>query len=115
MVDFTPSSPTVGETYRATINASDYDYTVTGSQTIQQVVEALQPLMDADTDVTCVEDDTKITCTADTPGTAFTFVATIVDITNPVISEVTPVAATGNIDTPDYTFSSNEEGTISYG
>ena len=115
VVDFTPSSPTNGETYRATINSSDYDYTVTGSQTVQQVVEALQPLIDANAAVTCGEDDTKITCTAVTSGTAFTFAATIVDITNPVISQITPVAATGNDATPNYTFFSNEEGTISYG
>jgi len=44
--------------------------------------------MDANTDVTCTEDDIKVTCIADVAGTAFTYNATVVDITSPVVSEV---------------------------
>ena len=38
-----------------------------------------------------------------------------VDITNPVIAEVTAVKNNGNDPTPDFTFSSTEEGTVAYG
>ena len=115
VVDFIPILPTDGETYRATINGIDYDYTVVWNITIQQVVEALQPIMDANTDVTCTEDDVKVTCIADVAGTAFTYNATVVDITAPVVSEVTPVSPVlTNDTTPDYTFSSTETGSIIY-
>ncbi len=38
-----------------------------------------------------------------------------VDTTSPVVAEVTPVSTLTNDNTPDYTFSSDEAGTISYG
>ncbi len=70
---FTPSAPTAGETFRGTINGTNYDYTIVGTKTVQEVVEALQPLMNADVSVTCTEDNLKVTCTADAAGTAFTY------------------------------------------
>ena len=39
----------------------------------------------------------------------------IVDTTNPVIAEITAVKTSGNDTTPDFTFSSTEKGTASYG
>lgn len=85
VVEFTPDAPTDGLTYRATINGVDYDYTVIGTRTILEVVTALQPLMDANADVSCTQDGSKITCTANVPGTPFTHSATVVDITAPEI------------------------------
>ncbi|SMN01356.1 hypothetical protein SPONL_2000 [uncultured Candidatus Thioglobus sp.] len=74
VVDFTPTAASAaGVLYRMTINGTDYDYTSVGADTVQTIVEALQPLVDANSAVTCTEDDTKVTCTADTAGTAFTF------------------------------------------
>ena len=39
----------------------------------------------------------------------------VVDTTAPTLAEVTPVTASTNDTTPDYTFSSNEGGAITYG
>ena len=62
---------------------------------------------------------------ADNPGNAMTnFTPTSnlsasktinIDTTNPTVAEVTPVPAKVETDTPTYTFSSTEAGTISYG
>ena len=88
VVTFTPALPTDGLTYRASINGTDYyDYTVVGTKTVKEIVEALQPLMNANPSVTCTEDDSMITCTADVPGTPFTPSATVVDITAPDIDD----------------------------
>lgn len=85
---FTPATPTDGLTYRANINGTDYDYTVVGTKTVQEVVEALQPLMNAHPSVSCTEDDSKVTCTADVAGTPFaSYSATVVDITAPDIDD----------------------------
>jgi len=58
----------------------------------------------------------KITVT-DSDGNAATINVNsfTVDTTDPVIAEVAAVTANGNDPTPDYTFSSTEEGTVAYG
>ena len=76
---------------------------------------ALQLLMAADPATTCVDNTTKVTCTADVAGTPFSYGATVVDITAPTLSETTPVPASGSGSTPNYTFSSSEAGAITYG
>ena len=115
VVDFTPASPTKGETYRATINGTNYNYTVTSpSTTVADVTAALALLMDVNSAVTCADATTKITCTAEVAGTAFSYDATVVDITGPVISEVTPISSPTNDATPDYTFTTDEAGSITY-
>ena len=96
VVTFTPTVPTDGLTYRATINGTDYDYTVVGTPTIQDIVAALQPLMNAEPNTTCIHDGTKITCTADVAGTPFTFAADVVDITAPTITNITSTKADGS-------------------
>jgi len=90
VVDFVPATPTDGETYRATINGTDYDYTVVWTKTIENVVDWLQLLMDANGSVTCTEDNAKVICTADVAWTSFTFGSTVVDITAPIITIVNP-------------------------
>ncbi len=47
-------------------------------------------------------------------STGVTFTINIPDTTPPVLAEVTPVPALTNDTTPNYTFSSNEAGTITY-
>ncbi|MFZ2149735.1 MAG: peptidoglycan-binding protein [Minisyncoccia bacterium] len=88
VVTFTPASVTAGETFRVTINGTPYNYLATGGNTVQSVVEALAPLVDANADVACSEDDIKITCSASSAGTAFIYASTVVDITPPDISLV---------------------------
>ena len=114
VVEFIPTAPTVGETYSGSINSTTIAYTVTGSITIAQLVATLEPLLEADAATTCTEDGTKISCSANLAGTLFTYGATVVDITPPVIAQVTPVTTPTNDNTPNYTFSSTEAGTIGY-
>ncbi len=96
ITEFTPALPTIGETYRATINGINYDFTVVSTSSVQEIVEALEPIMEGNADTTCTEDDTKITCTANVAGTAFTHAATVVDITAPVVLSVDTSHADGS-------------------
>jgi hypothetical protein len=74
VVDFTPEEITAANTeYKITINSNDYSYLSTDSATIKTIVEDLQGKVNGDSAVTCTEDDTKITCTADVAGTLFTY------------------------------------------
>ncbi|MCK5211463.1 hypothetical protein KAJ89_02055 [Candidatus Parcubacteria bacterium] len=77
-VTFTPSSVTVNETFNAVINGTTYSFKATGN-TAQNVVEGLQPLMTANAAVTCTEDNVKVTCVADSAGTAFTYSVSITE------------------------------------
>lgn len=85
---FTPASPTNGETFSGSINGSIYHYTVTGSLSVAQVVTAFAPLIDANAAVVCTDNTTTVTCTAATPGTAFTYGANVVDITPPSATSI---------------------------
>ncbi len=116
VVTFTPSAPTAGETFRANINGTNYDYTVVGSKTVAQVVTAMATLMDAHANAVCTDNTTHITCTATPAGTAFTsYSASVVDITAPILSQTTAVTTPTSDNTPAYTFTTNEAGTITYG
>ena len=97
-VTFTPSNIVDGETFRATINGgSNLDYTVTGTESVQDVVEGIVTTMDLEPGVSCSEDDTKVICTANSAGTSFTFSATVVDITAPTVVITDDEAGTANI------------------
>ena len=89
VVTFTPASPTNGETFSGAINGTVYNYTVTGSLTVAQVVTAFAPLIDANAAVVCTDNTTHVTCTAATPGTSFTYGANVVDITPPTATSIT--------------------------
>ncbi len=115
IVDYTPNVVTVGYTYDAEINGAHYTYFVQSGDTAKEIVEALNPLMDANGAVTCTENDVAVTCTADTAGTAFIHSALAHDITGPVIVADTAVTTPTNDTTPDYKFFSTEAGTITYG
>lgn len=73
VVVFTPSSVVGGYDYVITINGTSYTSAQEGNPTVQTIVEALQPLVDANSVVSCTEDNTAITCTASSVGTAFTY------------------------------------------
>lgn len=96
VVDFTPLTPTQWETFRATINETNYDYTVVWTKTVAEVVTGLQVLMNAEWNTTCVDNSSKITCTADVPWTSFTYWASVVDITSPVFSSLTVTSNNAN-------------------
>jgi hypothetical protein len=66
--------------YTITINGTDYSYTHQDDDTTQQVIEAMKALVDANGAVSCTEDDESITCTADTPGTAFTYSTGVAEV-----------------------------------
>lgn len=78
IVAFTPTDIVDGYDYdfSVTINGTTYNH-LTNSSNVQSIVEALQPAVDAHASVVCSEDDIKITCTAATPGTAFTYSAAV--------------------------------------
>ncbi len=88
VVDFTPAASTAANTtYTATINSTNYEYTTVDADSVQTIVEALQPLMDANAAVNCTEDDTKITCVSNTAGVDFTATSSVItDATAPVFS-----------------------------
>jgi len=58
---------------------------------------------------------TVISCSSSSDGGSSTTSTTTTDTTAPVISEVTVVTTPTSDTTPDYTFSSDEAGTITYG
>lgn len=71
VVTFTPVYTSGSFEFGIGINGTGYQFR--GGNDIQSIVEGLVAELDADTDVTCTEDDTMVTCTADTAGTAFTY------------------------------------------
>lgn len=77
-VTFTPASVTIAETFNVVIGGTTYSFEAT-SNTVQSVVEGLQPLIDANAAVTCTEDDLKVTCVADVPGTEFTYSVSVTE------------------------------------
>ena len=76
VVVFTPADVASGYTYEVVLNGTAYTYTGAAT-TVQQVVEGLQALMASASGITCTEDNASITCTANTPGTEFTYTAAI--------------------------------------
>ena len=97
IVTFTPVVTVGGETFRITINGTNYDDTTAATgETVATVVGTLAPLADANAAVGCTEDDLKVTCTASVPGTAFTYNATVVDLTGLGVTKYVPASsATG--------------------
>ena len=61
--------------------------------------------------ISCSDDEEEYSATGTTDNTT----STTTDTTAPVIAEVTFVTTPTNDSTPDYTFSSDEAGTITYG
>jgi len=72
VVVFTPSDVDGDDSYTVTINGTAYVQN-RGADNVKEVVDRLGELMAADAAVSCSEDDTALTCTARTAGTAFTY------------------------------------------
>ncbi|HEY1041105.1 MAG TPA: peptidoglycan-binding domain-containing protein [Candidatus Paceibacterota bacterium] len=77
VVTFTPAGTLADYRMGATINGTTYYGT---GSTVQAVVESLNTAMGAITGVGCTEDDTKVTCTANPAGTAFTYGTAILPV-----------------------------------
>ena len=73
-VTLTPTITTVGFTYQWTIAGHAGSYTVLAGDTVALIVAAIQPLVDAYTEVAATEDSTKLTVTATATGTIVTYV-----------------------------------------
>lgn len=75
IVDFTPSAANeAGVIYEFEINGTNTTSytTIAGTETVQTVVEGLIANINSGP-TTCTEDNTKVTCSADIIGTAFTY------------------------------------------
>ena len=70
---FTPVNTESHYSYTININGTDYTYKIDSGSEVQGIVEGLQPLVNADSAVSCTEDNTAITCTAVSAGTSFTY------------------------------------------
>ncbi|SMN15082.1 Chitinase [uncultured Candidatus Thioglobus sp.] len=80
------------------------------SASVKTIVEALQTKVNANPAITCTEDDTKITCTADTSNTAFTYASSVADAltittANLAINEETQTVVTLTANQSGATFS----------
>ncbi|WP_139458689.1 hypothetical protein, partial [Bathymodiolus thermophilus thioautotrophic gill symbiont] len=107
---FTPTSANSTKTYIITINNTLYTTQANASTPIKAIVEALQAKVTANTAITCTEDDSKITCTANTADTAFTYASSVDDslvitTSNLTIPEETQTVATLTTNKDGTTFS----------
>lgn len=73
IIHLTPTITTEGHVYRWTIDGNEGSYTVPGAATVQSIVEAIQPVMDAYTGVICTEDNTKLVVTSSVAGVVRAF------------------------------------------
>jgi len=69
---FTPASVSDDYAYTITIDGISYTYDAVSGDVVKDVVEGLQPLVDANGAVSCTENDVAVTCTASSAGTTFT-------------------------------------------
>jgi hypothetical protein len=77
VVVFTPANVSDSYTYALTINSTSYVYEPASGDGVKQIVEGLQPLVDAASAVSCTENDAAVTCTAASAGTSFTYSAKV--------------------------------------
>jgi hypothetical protein len=86
IVDFIPADPTPGETYVTTINTLVHNHIVSAPETVAQAVMGIVASLSGNTDVSCIDNTIKATCTALVPGVVFTYIAGTQDITAPTVS-----------------------------
>ncbi|CAC9578797.1 hypothetical protein [uncultured Gammaproteobacteria bacterium] len=82
VVSFTPTVADARKHYTININSVEYSITVNANTTIKEIVEAFQVKTNDNSSVTCTEDDTKLTCTANTAGESFTHTISVADRIN---------------------------------
>jgi hypothetical protein len=113
-VVFDASSTDEGWTFRTTLNGKNYDYLSGSGDTDSTVESALASMILADTGAVLVTTGaTNFTLTAAVAGVPFTFAATAIDITAPVVT--TPIAAAQTLKSGDVstsTVASNEDGMV---
>lgn len=114
VVDFDAASVTEGWTFTATLNGKDYSYLTGTGDTDASVESAIAAMISSDTGSVIVSTGaTAFTLTAAVPGVGFTFAASALDLTAPIVTTPTAVAETlKSGDTSTSTVSSNEDGTI---
>jgi len=76
-VVFTPGSITSGETFTITINGIPYSYTAVSDNTATQVSTSLITALSTNSAVNCSLVGATVSCVAVSPGTAFTYDATV--------------------------------------
>jgi len=76
-VVFTPSDITAGETFTITINGNEYSYTAVSDNTATQVSSNLVTALSTNSAVNCSLVGATVSCVAVSPGTAFTYNATV--------------------------------------
>lgn len=114
VADFDAADVVEGWTFTATLNGKDYSVLTGTGDTDASVESAIAAMIASDTgSVVVATGATSFTLTAAVPGTPFTFSASALDLTAPVVS--TPTAVPEILksgDTSTSTVSSNEDGTI---
>lgn len=86
VVTFTPANITSGLKFVINLNGTNYTgTTTTGASTVASVAADIVSAT-VSPGITCVDTASHVTCTANTPGTPFTYSTTIQDVEKPVIS-----------------------------
>jgi len=80
-IDFTPVSPASHFVYQMTLDGALWYYAAGTGTTVSNIITTLQPLISTPA-IGCVDNTTKITCTATTPGTAFSYSGAVIDKNN---------------------------------
>ena len=118
IVSFSPLAITTGETFRITINGTGYSVVAGSGDTRATIISALSSTLSTETATSCTGDTTKVTCTAVTPGTPFTYDAVVVPASSFIAATTVPAQAntaqafltiTG---TPNYVFTDGGSGTV---
>lgn len=73
VVNIIPTSTEEGFVYKTSVNGTDIEYTVGEEETVKDVVEGIEPLVEAVTGISSTEDDTKIVATTETAGTVLSY------------------------------------------
>lgn len=112
IVDFAPQWPFLpGDIYRITINADNYDVTITSQTGAIWVVNTFMGSAFSGTtvDFSSQWDKVRVTAKSSWP---FLFDSSVTDNSTPVLTEVTSIPSLSNNNTPNYVFNSTEDGAI---
>ncbi len=78
-VTFTPAAIENAD-FNITINGTLYSVRMSAGATVKEVVEVFAPIVDANAAVACTEDDLKVSCSASSAGTAFTYSSNVTNV-----------------------------------
>ncbi len=113
-----PSTTAVNYATGSGTSTLTFNYTVSSGNTSSDLDYATATSLGLNSGTIADAAGNNATLTLAAPGAAGSLGANkniVIDTTAPTISEVTPVTTPTNDATPDYTFTTNEAGTISYG